>query len=496
MTITSDQIVLAESEVMADTDDGGGRMSGNIVESGQVNNTFPDISRVDRVYGRVQLRKLFMSVRAPNQDTLLGAHTILSEMPKDPNVHVLLFNTRDHIDRRNNAKNRIESYVVASSEAPYWLWGTQLAGQRAIMALGFPASNEHPEPGMVMMLTNTTTGIQEYVRVVGVDIKGQVFTIVQNSQPHTFHLWTYKIDLARPIENDYAGSDPHFTGNLQKHIKILKTQIADSARYYGISTLTAPAEPGDQTIHVKNVFAPLVPSAQSENALADVLAGAAAAVVHPAATATVTVSNITGVTVDPTGAGIYYAGRPIVPGTLQITGNNGNYTDDGGRLVHTGGPARLDVDNSVVDYNNGQIRAFYQSGGGANQSTTITFLPGAVLTAQSKQDLRPVNQQTRSMTWVYQTRPRAAPRTFTLDYRAQGNWYRLRDNGAGVLQGDGTGTINYATGTVAATLAALPDAGTSLLFAWGEEQGTRIETNPAVADNAVVRIEIGDLIGA
>ena len=43
MTITSDQVVLSESEVMADTDDGGGRMSGRIVVSGQINNTFPDI---------------------------------------------------------------------------------------------------------------------------------------------------------------------------------------------------------------------------------------------------------------------------------------------------------------------------------------------------------------------------------------------------------------------------------------------------------------------
>ena len=127
MTITSDQVVLSESEVMADTDDGGGRMSGRIVVSGQINNTFPDISRIDRVYGRVNLRKLFLAINAANQDTLLGAHTILSERPKDPNVHVLMFNTGSHTDRRTDAQDRIESYVVASNEAPFWLWGRQLA---------------------------------------------------------------------------------------------------------------------------------------------------------------------------------------------------------------------------------------------------------------------------------------------------------------------------------------------------------------------------------
>lgn len=106
-----------------------------MVTSGQVNNTFPDISRIDRVYGRVNLRKLFLAINAANQDTLLGAHTIVSERPKDPNVHVLLFSTGSHTDRRIDAQDRIESYVVASNEAPFWLWGRQLAGQRAIQAL-------------------------------------------------------------------------------------------------------------------------------------------------------------------------------------------------------------------------------------------------------------------------------------------------------------------------------------------------------------------------
>lgn len=492
MTITSDQIVLAESEVMADTDDGGGRMSGNIVISGQVNNTFPDISRVDRVYGRVQLRKLYLSVRAANQDTLLGAHTILSEKPADPNVHVLLFNTGSHTDRRAEAQDRIESYVVASSEAPFWVWGTQLAGQRALTALGFPASSDHPEPGQIFMLTDTDEDHSEFVRAIGVDVGSQIFTVIQNNQPVTFELTTYNITLAKPLENDYAGSDPSRTGNTNKHIKILKTQIADSARYYGISTLTEAAEPGDTTIQVASIYSPLVPSAQSENAMTDILAGALAAVVNPASEDDVVLTGISGVTTDLDGAGIYYTGRPIVPGTLTITGNNGSYTDKGGRLEHTGGNERINTETSSVDYVNGEIRAFYQNGGGTGQTVSITYTPGAVLSSQSKQDALPVTQQTRGLVWVYQTRPKAAPRTLTLEYRAQGNWYRLRDEGAGILTGDGVGTINYATGTISATLAALPDAGTPVLIAWGEEQGTVIEAGAAITDKAAIRIEVGE----
>lgn len=490
MTITSDQIVLSESEVMADTDDGGGRMSGRIVVSGQINNTFPDISRIDRVYGRVNLRKLFLAINAANQDTLLGAHTIVSERPRDPNVHVLLFSTGSHTDRRTDAQDRIESYVVASNEAPFWLWGRQLKGQRAIQALAAPSNQKDPEPGQIFVLTDLDAGVQQYVRVTGVQAEIQTFLKDRGQTYYPYELKTYVIELAQPLNADFQGSDPDPTGNINKDTKILQTQVADAAKYYGSSPLAAPAAVGDQTINVQDVWAPLVPSAQSENAIIDRSAGAQAAIIRPAANSTLTLTNVSGVTTDTTGAGIYHTGRAIVPGTLVITGSNGSYTDRGGRLVHTGGYTRLDTETSVVDYVNGEIRAIY-SGGSTSFATTITFMPGAVVNQQTKQAKLEVNQQTRSLTWVHQTEPRAAEKTLTVEYRAQGSWYLLQETGAGELTGDGTGTLDYATGTVSFTLAALPDAGTEIIISWGEKQGTVIEAGPATADAPTIRFEVG-----
>ncbi|KMQ75305.1 hypothetical protein [Marinobacter subterrani] len=493
MTITSDQIVLSESEVMADTDDGGGRMSGRIVVSGQINNTFPDISRIDRVYGRVNLRKLYLFVNAANQDTLLGAHTILSDRPDDPNVHVLLFNTESHTDRRIDAQDRIESYVVASNEAPVWLRGRQLAGQRAIQALARTNNQQDPEPGQIYVLTDLDAGSEQYVRITGVEIKEQTFTIDRGSYGfYNFQLKTYVIELAQPLEYDFDGSDPHPTGNLKDNIKILKTQVADAAKYFGASPLAAPAAVGDRVITVQSTYSPLVPSAQSENAITDQAAGAQAAIIQPASNNTITVSA-DDVTTDTNGAGIYYTGRAIVPGTLVISGSNGQYTDQGGKLVYTGGSNNLDTENSAVDYINGEIRAFY-SGGSRFNSVTLTFQPGAVVNQQTKQASLEVNQQTRSLTWVHQTEPKASPATLTVEYRAQGNWYLLRDYGAGELTGDGTGTIDYATGTVNFTLAALPDAGTNIIIAWGEKQGTVIEAGATIPDAPTIRFEVGETV--
>ena len=492
MTITSDQIILSESEVMADTDDGGGRMSGRIVTSGEVNNTFPDISRVDRVYGRVQLRKLFLAINAANQDTLLGAHTILSARPADPNVHVLLFDTGSHTDRRTDAQDRIESYVVASTEAPYWLWGKQLAGQRAIKALAQTSNQKDPEPGQIFVLRDDDTENEQFVRVTGVEIEEQTFRIDRgNSGFYEFNLKTYTIDLAQALAHDFQGSDPHPTGNLEDSMQILSTQVADAARYMGASPLANPAAVGDRSIRVSNTYAPLVPSAQSENAITDQRAGASAALVHPASESTITISDVDNVSTTANGAGVYYTGVPIVPGTLQITGNNGEYQDNGGRLEHTGGSDRINTETSVVDYVNGEIRAFY-NGGSTSNNTTLTFQPGAALTRQTKQGKREVNQQTRAITWVYQAWPKPAPRTLTIEYRAQGTWYLIRDGGGGELTGDGTGTVDYGTGTANVTLGAMPDAGTEILFAWGEEQGSVIEGGTTTPEAPAMTFEIGD----
>lgn len=314
----------------------------------------------------MNLRKLFLAINAANQDTLLGAHTIVSERPKDPNVHVLLFSTGSHTDRRIDAQDRIESYVVASNEAPFWLWGRQLAGQRAIQALAQTRNQKDPEPGQIFVLRDLANDTEQYVRVTSVEMAEQTFTKDRGSYGYyNYQLKTYVIELAQPLSFDFEGSDPDPTGNLNRDMKILQTQVADAAKYFGASPLAAPASVGDRTIVVEDVFAPLVPSAQSENAITDQAAGAQATIIRPASNDLITISNISGVSTDANGAGIYYAGRAIVPGTLRITGTNGEYEDRGGRLVHTGGSNYIDEENSVVDYANGEIRAFY-SGGSAS----------------------------------------------------------------------------------------------------------------------------------
>jgi len=67
--------------------------------------------------------------------------------------------------------------------------------------------------------------------------------------------------------------------------------------------------------------------------------------------------------------------------------------------------------------------------------------------------------------------PIPSPGSLIIDFRALGKWYRMRDNGAGLIEGQdpaiGTGSVDYVTGAVIITLGAIPDVDSSVIFTWG-----------------------------
>jgi hypothetical protein len=482
MTINADDIVLMESEVMADTEDGGGRMSGRQVTDGQVNNTFPDISRLDRVYGRTQLRKLFLAVRTANQDTLLGAHTIFTQLPADPRVRVTMFKTGSHTDRRQQARDRIESYVVKGTEAPLYLWGRQLAGQRTIAALQ-REENAIPQPGDVYCLQRGNGSAEQYVRITDVQPGRQTFTVLVGGSYADFSRRTLVLSLSTPLEFEFDGSDPVPTGRQANTSLILRTQVADAAKYYGSAITTAAAAPGDEIIQVDSVYNQIVPSATSETVLADRTAGAIARPIVAASQNNVAVT-VANATLDGEGYRLFYAGGAIVPGSLTFSGV-GTYTDQGGALKYISGTNN--VTESIVDYAAGLIRVKLSSS--ATASYTLIYRPGAQIGQNARTWATPITLANRGFNYVFQTPQPPAPGTVVVEYRALGNWYSLRDDGAGSLTGDGAGSVNFATGTITATLAALPDADTLILWSWGESLSYEIQTGAITPPSAAIEYQ-------
>ncbi|SEG12042.1 hypothetical protein [Marinobacterium lutimaris] len=448
MAILDTDIKLMASERLADTEDGGGMMSAVVIEDGVVNNLFPDISRLDRTYGRVNLRKAFAAVRTANQDMYYGSHAILTDAPDDPRVSVVMFTTGSYTDERTQAQDRIESYVVRGPESPYVLLGDQLEGQR-MLRLYSRLDAKLPEVGQVYLLreedsSGDLTGNEQYVRIDSIEHGEQEF----EDNAGVFTRRVYTLEIGTPLLYTFPG--PQTASRYSAHgspTLLRSTQVADASRYYGIVKLQEAIAPGDMTVKAETIYGQLVPSATVESPVVDVQAGVDRANIvaaGPAYSVSVTIANSSA-----------SFGRPVVRGSTTF----GDYTDDGaGVMRDSGGTQR-----GLIDYETGLITGLSITG-----TRTFTATPAVAIYDTALTGSTLIELANRGYNYVKTLSPIPAPGTLFVDYMVDGEWYRMQDGGQGVLVDEygGTGTINYATGSVVATLGGLPDVPSRVIYSW------------------------------
>lgn len=472
MPITEADIKLVESERMTDTSDGGGRRTSREIPDGVIGNVFPKISRLDSVYGRVNTRKVYGWVDTADLDVYAGAHAIITDAPDNNRVHVTIFSTGSDFDTRTQARDRIESYVIAGPESRMRLYGRQLAGQQAI-ATYQRVEEPLPEIGDVLCLSHeqgSTTIKQQFVRITDIAHEVRTFEDVTG----TFQRRLLQLKLSTTLRYEFAGDDVpvRILSQGTATAKVRGTTVADASRYYGIMPLVGEQDSGSLELTAQGVYSPLVPTTQRETAvsLAE-LSGAGPMV----AAATSPITEQVAETTTPTST--WSTSRPIYPGSLSWTqgGTGVQYVDDGrGHVVRQADG----VEVGVVDYPTGV--ASYTTSATAAIPTSATYTPAARVSQPAHTRRIPITLATRGTVYSETLLPIPAPGTTIMDFRALGRWYRLRDIGDGQIQGDdpayGVGTIDYVTGALIVTLGALPDVGSAVLLAWGSPVHATVRT--------------------
>jgi hypothetical protein len=467
MPILPTDIKLLESERMRDTPDGGGRQTGREIPSGVVGNVFPKVSRVDSVYGRVNLRKIYVAVRTATLDMYAGAHAIITRPPENDRIGCCLFSTASSFDTRAAARDRIESYVVAGPLSRLRLLGNQIIGQKAILCYQ-QVSEPLPDVGEVLVLSQENAqgvaSAQQYVRIT--DVAHEVRTFVDDIGEFQRRVVTIKIGSS--LQQTFSGNEvSRFTAN-NDPTKVRATSVADASKYYGIQPLAEAGDLGAMTLRLMSVYAPLVPSTQRETAvsLAEI-AGAASWQV-----ASISEQTISGVWHN--GPRVFFMEPRPLPGsvffqTRMLNGTLRQLIDNAdGSMAETGGAAAT-LSLVSLDYESGRLEVT-----GSNFSD-MTYLmrwrPAVSVSNPAHTRAIPITLGTRGTVYAETLNPLPAPGTLIVDFRALGRWYRLRDNGAGELVAndpqEGTGSVSYSTGAAIITLGALPDVGSSVILSWG-----------------------------
>lgn len=481
MAIQEGNIKLLKSQVMDDVPEGGGRATGTAIIDGASNSIFTDISELDRAYGRVNLRKTFVGVSTPDTEGYFGANIIVANPPLDPRVSCTIFSTKDGFDRRVDAQSRIESYLVSGSEWQGYLLENHVSGQRAIQLFQRP-STDLPPVGRTLLLAGPLGS--QYVRITKVSSALRTFTYSVSQSYIDYSAQVVTCEISDALRYDMAGSAPSRDFLKQSgKTTVRDTLVADAAQYFGTTPLAVATTTGALQVTGESIFTQLVPSAQTEIPVVDANAAGEYDTLVNASNGNVTFT--TTATMGPLAA--VYVGNPIYPGSLTINYPGGVLTDSAGTLV-----AGTTVVGSV-DYIRGLLTFSSSSPAYAGTKTISFAAAGAPLQLADSAGLY-VSVEGRSYNYVQTIEPPPAPGSMRVSYRANGNWYDLRDNGGGVLLGGdtafGTGTISYATGTLAITLGALPDVGSQILLSWG----ARVNYFNRAAD-AVLPLEISMQLG-
>lgn len=497
MAILEGDIKLMKSQRMTDNDDGGGRITGNEVQDGVSNDIFDDISDLDRTTGNVALRKVFPRVDTTNQDVYLGANVIVAEVPEDPNVSVTLFTTDNHDDDRLAAKDQVERYVVQGGRAQFYLLGNHFTNQRQLIVFQ-RTEVEIPTVGTVFMLQNDL-GDQQFVRVTEVEEAVRTYSVIINTSIVDFERRRIVLGISAPLEFDFPGGDPFPSGSTETTLvgreisDVFETEVADAARYWGVMPLDLDANLSDVEVTVTDVLATLVPSAQSETPLIDADVYQSPGDVRPAAAPGVNISEDFEMVYTSANTASGYISRPAVRGSVVITLEGSAYSDNGdGRLLRTAGSAPFD--ELDIDYETGFIVGTRASGVSTpgtvlnNASNSATYQPGARFSGRRFADMVTIELANRGFNYVYtyaDGKPR--PGTMRVSVRILGEWYVLREIGNGTFVGEGTGTLNFTTGTLAITLNALPDVGSAIVIDYIIDEADELtEVTGAIPRNSAI----------
>ncbi|MGI9277977.1 MAG: hypothetical protein ACR2PT_24410, partial [Endozoicomonas sp.] len=475
MAINNDDVKLFESQRLTDEEDGGGRVTGSEVIDGNVNNLFQDISRIDRTIGDVALRKAYIGVSTENNDAYLGSHVILTDPPDDANVSVLLFNTDDQTDERKDARNRIEAYVVPGTAASFELLGNQLVGQRSIVGIQ-REEQRLPEIGEVYRLYDPVADKEQYVRLTGVEHRLETFTYEYSDGGSSgnyidFERRRVDMEISAALEVTFPGGNPTPAGTTEPKSDVFGTQIADASRYYGIQATSADITAGDLALKVSSVYAPLVPSARVESPLLDQYGGYTAKrmVATSGSDRNVGVSlvHISG----NQSRGFFQTGA--MPGSITLSLEGGTFRDDSkGGFVHSSGSNNYS--KLTIDYETGELNVWRTSSYNIGQ-VSVTYKPATGITGAAISGAIPVSNQNRGFNYTLnlaEAKPR--PGTLVISYIALGKWQDINDPGNGVLEGSGSGTMDFSTGSVALTLEAMPDPDSAIVYSYSAQNDSEV----------------------
>lgn len=469
MAIQADQIKILESERLTDTDDGGGRATGRIVESGDVNAVFPPIDRIDQAFGEFSARKLFAGPQTASTEVYYGVHSAIIQDAMDKNINLLMCDTKSDSDNLRDLKDYVESYQVKGARTLAQLWGEHLQHQQVVVMYQ-PEEEKIPDPSDVLFLKDGS--FEQPIRIMRVTHDIRDVGYFTNNGMTTVRVRRLNLELFNSLERDFPGNEPN-VNHSRKGTEIFETRASSGVKYFGVKRLAKAVASGGSIANVGDLFMPLAPASKRTDILADQSPFAAQSVREFIAP-TAENMNITFTLQE----GKYYAYLPWLPGDGSIATVAGVTLKDrgDGHYIKQSGSG---YDQLIVNVATRRAELTRTEGLSKPSSVSVAFSgrPAALFGTQTRSVgivIDTVNQRNSYIFDLDVVMPR--PESIVIRYRVLGKNYTIRCRGDGVLVGDGSGRIDAVTGTLQVTIPNLPDIGSTIMVSFGSTQDVNLRT--------------------
>ena len=445
--LTQQDLQIYPSERLTDTADGGGLMVGTPL-TGKDNELFPPVSDVDRTMGSFDARLVYPAVLRNDAEPLYGAHFIIAQPPTADHVSFLAFKANKYGESRANIMQRIEAYSVPTIEGRMTLLGNHLAGSKLIQAYQRPEDTVPlPKVGERFCLRDSKDSRMEYFRIAAVSSEIRTFETQTGGNVREFQRRVIKMEITDALTQDFAGVDYPVEGYANPTVKILETQVADSANYYGVRPLAAKLDKGAASLRVDTIYEKLVPTSTVETAYADQYPIGSGVWVETGTRRQV--ASVSG----SFNKDKLYLETSVLPGSVELSG----YTDNArGQLSDGSNLLQVDYQNGVIS----GIRTLY--------NPVVYAVPATRYSHANYTAVINIDETNQGTEFTPFLKPRPARGSVQVAFVSQGEWYDLKDDGDYILRdsaGTKRGSITRA-GSVLISLPQQPDVGSKLVVTW------------------------------
>jgi hypothetical protein len=496
MTLSIENVKLQTPE--RTTGNTGGRMSGNELVDGQLNNLFPNLTTVDFTAGGVYIGKCYAWVNSNNVDQLRGAYAVLTKPPTNPDVTVAMLTTRNWFDYIDAHRAHLSNYL---SIGPRINWipaeGGAVQGSLQIQVWG-GVDTPKPEIGNTYFLVyheGLVDEVREAIKVVDLTHTVEQF----EDEKGTFYKRIVNMRLAAEINQTYTGTTMarYAAGALPTSLH--STIAAGASRVWGVMKLASPILQGDTSFSVESIYTQIVPASISETLATDQTAAGRSLVLIPGMGGNVSFEYVLDI-----GPGYnLYLGQPAQIGSVSIVAGPSTLSEIGGNL-YSGGAlvANIDHEHGIILPVTGSPTY--------TGSKTVSFSPSGAIAQPLSSSSILVTLTNQGRVWSFNIPTRPTKGSIVINYMAGGQWYELRDNGTTIV-GSSTdyGSASLSSlNTLSMSFGTAPDVDSRIIIYWGVDVYTldqsaslvpkaKFEINTAVALTPLtVGIEWTDSEGA